>query len=362
MVITDDIAVTVPRLVQTLNGRRVALLADRNVRGLNHVAGLVRALEAEASLDAFEVREVDAREPETGTVDQAVEGLRSLQPDLVIGLGGGSVIDLAKAVSVLLYNDGPAAQYQGPGLIRKPGARKVMIPTTAGTGAEVTPGAVVLNPETKRKGAISSPFVFADYAVLDASLTLKLPPPVTVATGMDALAHCIESYTGRAANPFAKACAREAYGMIAESLPRVIAAPDDVTHRRQVLTGSTLAGYAIYNLDTGAAHSMAYALGAYFGVPHAVGVALLLPHVVAHNVAGGAASYAGLGDPDDIVGFVRTIAPNGVLPRPADFGITASDVPLLAEKGLNLKTALENNPVPFELEDAKRVLSTLLDA
>jgi alcohol dehydrogenase class IV len=360
VVISDDIAVTVPAIVHSLNGHRVALMVDRNVKALAQVDQLVSAIES-MKLEAFEIRWVEAREPEVGTVDEAVGDLGSLMPDLVIGLGGGSVIDLAKAASVLLYNSGRAADYQGAGLIKKPGARKVMIPTTAGTGAEVTPGAVVLNPETKRKGAISSPFVFPDFAVLEPSLTVTMPLAVTAATGMDALAHSLEAYVGRADNPFAKACAREAYRMISESLPLALGDPSDLGHRRQMLAGSTLAGFAIYNLDTGAAHSMAYALGTYFSVPHSVAVALLLPHVVAHNVAGGATAFADLGPADDVVAGVRAIAPNGLLPKLSDFGVTTKDVPWLAEKGLKLKTALDNNPVPFEQKDAERVLATLLD-
>jgi alcohol dehydrogenase class IV len=237
-----------------------------------------------------------------------------------------------------------------------------MIPTTAGTGAEVTPGAVVLNPHTRRKGAISSPYIFPDYAVLEPSLTLTLPRGIALATGMDALAHSLESYAGLADNPLAKACAREAYRMISESLPLALSEPSEIGHRRQLLVGSTLAGCAIHNLDTGAAHSMAYALGTHFGVPHSVGVALLLPYVIAHNVAEGATSYGDLCPPDELVGFVRSLAPPGVLPRLADFGVVSTDVPWLSEEGLKLRSALNNNPVPFERRDADRILAALLDA
>lgn len=374
-VLTDHLATAVVAAATGLDASRLVVMLDRNIADLPQVIAMAAALEAKWPGQVTRYT-LDAREPDVDDVDRHVDGLRPLQPDLVVGIGGGSCIDLAKAVSVLIYNEGQAAEYQGWGLVRRAGAARIMVPTTAGTGAEVTPGAVVVNRRTGRKGAIGSPYIFPNVAILDPTLTLSLPAAVTASTGMDAMAHAVESFVGLAHNPFATNYAKAAFGRIANHLPAILSDPANLDSRREVLVASTMAGYAIYNLDTGACHAMAYPLGTYFDVPHSLAVTHLLPHVIEHNVAGGCVRYAELYD--EIEGadhdlpapqkaralqrFVAELASRTPQRRLDAFGIGTGDVDFLSEKGLLLKTALTNNPVPFKQADAARILSALVES
>lgn len=372
VVITESLAESVVNHLETIAGKRVLIIVDRNVAKHPNVSDLNEQLAKKWEVLMYPV---DACEPDTDTVDFHVDQLVQNKPDIIIGVGGGSCLDLAKAVSVLLCNPGPAANYQGWGLIKRPGIYKIMIPTTAGTGSEVTPGAVVINHATKRKGAIGSPFIFPDCSFLDASLTLTLPLGLTVTSGMDALSHAVESYSGKKENPIAKACARESFRLLANALPKVFSDPGNMHLRRNILVGSTLAGYAIYNLDTGAAHSLSYALGTELGVPHSLAIAMLLPKVMQHNFMKGIIiPYSELYDcafhdsnnctdadkAVKLVDFISSLPPAGSLPlNLSQFHKQDITLVYLAEKCLMLKTALANNPVDFGNDDAMRILHSL---
>jgi alcohol dehydrogenase class IV len=279
-----------------------------------------------------------------------------------------------KAVSVMTVNPGSVTDYHGTGKPLVAGIPKAAVPTTAGTGSEVTPGAVLVNPKTAFKRGLGGPLVCPDFAILDASLTQSMPLPVAAATGMDALTHSIESFTAKCANTMTRMYSREAFSLVYRNLPKTLRGEADLDARRNVMLGSCLAGFAILNSDTGACHSMAYPLGIYHKVPHGVAVGLIIPKVVEINVEKGCEFYADLLD----------IAEPGAAGSPAEksrrfaallarfpafdhmdrkltrYGIEAKDVDFLAERGLDLKSALGNNPVPFGLDDAKRVLRQLV--
>jgi alcohol dehydrogenase len=373
IMMSDDCARTLSDVLESERPPHVAIVVDRNVMAVPAVDASLAACRKIA--DRVTVLPVDSREPDTDFVDEQAAPLRNDRPDLLVGIGGGSVLDLAKALGVLAWNTGTAADYQGRNLVPRPGCTIVMMPTTAGTGSEVTPGAVVVNPATKRKGAISSPYMVPRYAILDPALSASMPPGVAASTGMDALAHAVESFAARCATPMTRMYSREAFRLISRSLPALLRDAGSGAHRADQQLGATLAGIAICNSDTGACHAMAYPLGIYAAVPHGTAVGLLLPEVMARNIAKGARAYAALadllptaapGDSDEIKSrklhaFVSQVVPAGMFGRSlADFGVRRSDVPFLAERGLDLKTALASNPVDFAADDARWVLERLV--
>ncbi|MBU0513907.1 MAG: iron-containing alcohol dehydrogenase, partial [Proteobacteria bacterium] len=223
-------------------------------------------------------------EPAPAMAEAAAALGRQSDCDLVVGLGGGSALDTAKAAAVLVTNGGRVADYQGLDLVPGPGLPTIMIPTTAGTGAEVTFTAVFTDRDTRSKGGINSRYLYPDTALLDPLLTHGLPADVTAFTGLDALTHALEAYLGRAANPLTDLYAEKAVALISANLRRAVAEPGHAAARKDMLLGSLLAGLALAGAGVGAVHAMAYPLGAMFDVPHGKANSFLLPHVLAFNL------------------------------------------------------------------------------
>lgn len=212
--------------------------------------------------------------------------------DVLVGLGGGSSIDTTKAVSILATNGGNISDYFGIGKIGKPGLPTIMIPTTAGTGAEITQNAIFTDRENQLKKGVVSPYLLPKVAIIDAELTIGLPPSITAATGMDALTHAIESYTALKATPHTDIYALEAIKLIAVSLRKAVWCGSDIDAREKMALGSCLAGVSLANAGVGAVHAMAYPLGGQFHVPHGVANALLLPYVLEYNVVADVHKFA----------------------------------------------------------------------
>jgi alcohol dehydrogenase len=372
IIVSDKFADDVWPLVEELGATKIALVVDRNVADLAEVKALAEMLKAKSSVVIYPV---DAVEPTTALVNQHTEALRPEKADLIIGIGGGSLLDLTKALSVMVVNDGKVEDYHGTGKPFTAGVKKILVPTTAGTGAEVTPGAVLVNTATNFKRAIGGPLVTADFAVLNPRLTLSMPHWVSAATGMDAMGHAVESYTAKCANTVTRMYSKQGFSLVYNALSRLFDAPEDLDIRRQILLGSALAGYAIYNSNTGAAHSISYALGIFKEVNHAVAIARLLPEVVKTNVEKGCTLYADLYDLIDgadttldveakakrFAAGLADFAPLGRVEKTfSDYGIDESNVDFLAERGLDLKPALDQNPVVFDLDDSKAVMRSLI--
>ena len=374
VLIPADLKQGIKEAIDVLGGGRILILVDKNIENISSLCEMSSFIE-KSEYQAL-IHTVEVREPDVLWVDEQVKCVKSFCPDIVVGVGGGSLIDLAKAVSVLIYNEGSVADYQGLNLVKKPGAKKIMIPTTAGTGSEVTPGAVVLNRETGRKGAIGSSYVMPDIAILEPLLTLGMPPILMASTALDAITHCLESYVGVATNPFADMYAREGFRYLINNFSVVLKDPMNSQARLNMLIGSVMGGYAIFNTDTGASHSMSYPLGTYFSVPHGVANALLIPGVIEHNINGGCTRYAELYDLIDerdkgyitvvdkstaLLNYIHSLISKAELPENLKpYGINEENVADIADKGVKLKTALNNNPVLFEYKDALRILNTLI--
>lgn len=320
-------------------------------------------------------------EPTVQSVAAAADLGRSSGCDVVIGIGGGSVIDAAKAAAMLLANGGGPLDYmEVVGAGRKPARRSVpwiAVPTTAGTGAEVTRNAVVASPEHRFKASIRGEELLAHAVIVDPQLQLDLPAHVTAASGMDALCQCIESYVCRKANPLTDPLALAGAARAARSLLRAHADGADLDAREDMAMAALLSGICLTNAGLGAVHGFAAPLGANFAVPHGVLCAALLSGVWAANVAALRAAgadqpalrkYAELGrtltgkansnDADAIdagAGFLRDLVRDLRIPPLRDFGLAAADVPRMVELARK-SSSIKGNPI--ELSDA--ALSAIL--
>jgi len=285
-------------------------------------------------------------------------------------LGGGSALDTAKAAAILITNGGKAEDYIGLNKVPKATTPTIMVPTTAGTGAEVTFTAVFTHRMTRVKGAINSPYLFPDAALLDPELTVSLPPHVTAFTGMDALTHAIESVTSRSASVFTEALSLTSVRLISESLRRAVYYGSDIDAREKMLLGSLFGGLALADAGVGAAHALAYPLGGNYRIPHGLANAVLLPHVMEFNLPAAQKHFAMIaqsmgetveGIPvwraaDAAIEAVQTLGWDiGVPSSLSALGIPRADIPMLAESSLKVTRPVENNPRTLGLEDAQKI-------
>ena len=266
---------------KALGGSRALLVTDETMTRLGTAGRIADSLRAAGC--AVSVFSDVEPEPSVETVDRAAAIARAEGADIVVGLGGGSCLDAAKAVSVLATNEGSAAAYQGLGLVTKPGVPKIMIPTTAGTGSEVTFTAVLIRRSDGVKGGINGDYLYPDCSLLDPDLTLSMPPSVTASTGMDALAHSLEAFTSRQASPFSDMFAREAIRRIGKHLRVATFNGKDREARENMMLAALFGGVALASAGVTACHALAYPLGGMFGVAHGVSNALLLSHVARFN-------------------------------------------------------------------------------
>jgi len=297
-------------------GRRALLVTGRRaLREAGTTARLVAALR-QAGLEVTTFEQVPP-EPQVGTVDLARARLREAGCDLVVGAGGGSALDVAKAAAALAREEAPTAEFQRGRRVPDSGLPHMAVPTTAGTGAEATLNSVLVDPERLVKQSVRGPALLPDVCIVDPELTLSCPPAVTAASGMDALCQAIESYLSVHAVPLTEALSLEAARLIARNLPVAHADAGDRAARQAVSEGSFMAGVALANARLGAVHGIAHPLGLLCGLPHGVVCAALLPHVLARNAAAVGARYDRLreamgGDP---VGTVEGLLERLGLPR-----------------------------------------------
>jgi len=286
--------------------------------------------------------------------------------DSVIGIGGGSAMDVAKAIAVIATNKGAAVDYLGLNKVPKPGLLKIMIPTTAGTGSEVTFTAVFIRKNLKKKEGMNSPYLYPDLALLDPELTLTLPPEPTAHTGLDALCHAIESYTSINASPLSEMFSLEAIALIAENLRTCVHDGKNIAARERMLLGSLYAGIGLANAGVTAVHSLSYPLGGKFGVGHGLANTILLAPVMAFNLPGALEKFAdvaeAMGECVDglplreaaylAVDAVEALIEDcGITSSIRDFGVKEADFPSLADVAMTVARPLENNPRKMTKEE-----------
>ena len=372
IIISEDLPNDVLSVILEEKIKNVGLIIDKNLAGNKNILELIEILGTKVDTVS---KNIDISEPTTNMVDENSSMFKKENIDLFIGIGGGSTIDLTKAISTMVVNPGSVEEYHGTNKEIKTSVKKMMIPTTAGTGSEVTPGAVLLNKTKNFKRGLSSKCMVPDYAVLNATLTVDMPERVAASTGMDALGHAIESYTAKNANDITRMYSKEAFKLVFNNLMKVFDNKNDLTARRNIQLGACLAGYAIYNSNTGACHALSYPLGIYHNVPHGIAVALLLPEVIGLNVKKGCNLYSVLYDlienkeeldnavekSNKFCELLKKYSPSKHLKTNlGEYGVDKSNFEFLAQRGLDLVPALNNNPVPFDFDDSKNVLQQLI--
>jgi len=350
---------------KALGAKRALVITDPGIVK----AGLNKAVEeslSKAGIDFSVFKDVEP-EPRIEAVANCVEVTKKKKSNLLIALGGGSSIDTAKVTSIMMTNEGKVGDFFGIDLIPQRGLPKIAIPTTAGSGSEVTPIAILSDVKEKLKKGIVSPFLFPDVSILDPVLTIGLPPDITASTGMDALVHAIEAYTSINATYLTDILAFKAMGLIYENLRTAYANGGNLDARSKMLMASNLAGIAFANAGVTAVHAFAYPLGAEFHIPHGVANALMLPHVMRFNILGNLAKFADIAvtfgekvenltrleSAEVAVKAVERLADDLSVPRKLrDFDIPETAIPHLAEGVLKVTRLLANNPRRITLKDA----------
>jgi alcohol dehydrogenase len=325
--------------------------------------------------DVSVIDDVVADPPDHVVLTAAVRA-RETRTELVLGLGGGSSMDVAKLLAVLLGSEQSLQQMYGVDNVAGPRLPLVLMPTTAGTGSEATPISIVTTGKTTKSGVVS-PVLYPDLAILDAELTLGLPAQMTAATGIDAMVHAIEAFTSaRMKNPVSDLLAKEALQLLSMNLLPACKDGSNRVAREAMLLGATLAGQAFSNAPVAAVHALAYPLGGRFHVPHGLSNALVLTHVLRFNASTAAQLYAALSDllqcgpsrgatePERAAGFIlfieELIRSTGIPRTLREVGVSANDLPGLASDAMKQQRLLINNPREMTQADALQIYSNAL--
>lgn len=295
-------------------------------------------------------------------------------PDCVIGIGGGSVLDCAKLLAALINNSQKLEDVVGIGLLNGRSIKLICIPTTSGTGSEVSPNAILLNEDTQAKSGIISPYLVPDVCYLDPVLTVSLPSKLTAETGIDALSHCIEAYTNKFAHPTVDVYALKGIQLIAENIQEACENGSNIEARSALLLGSMYGGLCLGPVNTSAVHALSYGLGGKFHIPHGLSNAILMPEVLRFNLSANPKRHADVaralgitleGSDEDIalagIEKIETISKACHIPqRLTDIGVTEDVLPELADIAMEVTRLLKNNPRDVTKEDAIGIYKRLL--
>ena len=313
------------------------------------------------SCDSVTVYDGIEPDPSERVVGDCLSAYRAGDCDCVIAIGGGSSMDVAKVVSVLSNNQHSLSEIYGVGMVSSPRKPLFLAPTTAGTGSEVTPVAIITTGETTKAG-VSSPVLLPDVAILDAALTIGLPASITAMTGIDAMVHAIEAYTSKIKkNPISDMLALRALKLLSENIRTVLTSPQDTDAREAMLLGSMFAGQAFANAPVGAVHALAYPVGGHYHIPHGLSNSLMLPTVLNFNAEACLELYAELaavlpGAEASALGlidwFKELISQSGLPATLAQANIPESDLPMLASDAMFQQRLLINNPRAVDEETA----------
>jgi alcohol dehydrogenase class IV len=370
-------------------GKRALICTDERFAGTPVFGEIVAALQA-ASIETM-VHDRVLPDVPRDTVALCVEEARTFAPDIVIGIGGGSCLDMAKCTALLLSHGGSLQDYYGE--FKVPGATLpvIAVPTTAGTGSEVTPVAVISDPDRTLKVGISSPYLIAAAAICDPELTMSCPPGLTAIAGADALTHAIEAFTAarRGTDPslaqshvfIGKSALTDHFALLAikllgRSLERACKDGADEDARADVMMGALAAGCAFGTAGTAAAHAIQYPAGSLTHTAHGLGVATMMPYVMNYNSSVSAVEMAEIASALGLDGSARNtgemakaaieeirrlFAAIGITPTLADLGLPADKLDWTAEQALGIDRLIKNNPRPFDLDAMKRLVHAAYD-
>ena len=359
--------------VKSLGAKKVLIITDQGLVKAGQVQGIHESLEAEElTVGIFD--KVEA-EPPARVFDECAKIAVNEGYDLLIGVGGGSSLDVTKGVSILVTNRGGIIDYVGIGTIPKAGIPKILVPTTAGSGSETTWALVLTDEAENTKKVVSSPLLLADVVVVDPLLTLSLPPVVTADTGIDALVHAIESYVSVNATPFSEIMALEAISLIAENLPAAYAKGSNVEARYNMALAALIAGLCIGSAGLGAVHGLAYVLGTEYHTAHGRANAIMLPHVMDYNKLGNLKKFARIAQAmgENVSGLSTIEAAEravsaikrmldclDISTRLVDYKATEADLPKLVKGGMAQSRLFGVNPRDLQEADVKNIYLSAL--
>lgn len=355
--------------IKRVNGSKVLVVTDPGLKSAG-VLDAVMAVLDKAKLNTTVFADVEP-DPRVEVALAAAAAARAFGPDVIVGLGGGSSLDISKIASVLCTNEGPIEKYFGMELVPRPGVPLILIPTTAGTGSEMTSICVLSDTKNKVKKGIVSEHMFARTALLDPQLTLALPPRVTAMTGMDALVHAIESYVGVRASVFTDTLNLQAIRLVAANLRLAYANGANLAARENMLHASCLAGMAFSNTQNGLDHALALAIGGKFHLPHGLLTAFILPWVMEFNLIAAPKKFIQIAKafgetPKRLseieaarlsVKAVRALLDDvGISYRLSSYGVPREEFPALAKATVGAVRLISNNPRSVTEQDVIGIL------
>jgi alcohol dehydrogenase class IV len=359
--------------VRGLGASKVFIVTDPGVAKAGLLTSITSSLE-KAQL-AYVIYDKVEAEPPVRLVDEGVGRFRAEGCDLVLGVGGGSSLDVAKGVSIVAGNGGRILDFAGMDLVKKPGAPKILMPTTAGTGAEITRVLVVTDETESTKKVVYSFYCLPELAVVDPLLTYSMPPSVTADTGMDALVHAIETFVSVHATPFSDILAEKAIAWIGRYLPIAWSKGGNQEARYYMSLAATLSGLAFASGGLGAVHGLSYVLGTRYHMPHGRSNAIMLPHVMKYNLPGAPEKYAAIAallgrctqscdvnraaalSVEAVEDLLKTLQ---ISCRLMDYGISEKEMPFLVEGSLKQSRLFAFNPRDLSEKDVRAIYQSAI--
>lgn len=355
--------------IESLGFRRLFVVTAPVIRPL--IEPMLASLKEKAVLVA--VNDSIKGEPTVNSFNQILREAKSFQADSVVGVGGGSVLDVAKLVAVLVNSEQEVTTLFGTGFVKAKGTWCALLPTTAGTGSEVSPNAILLDEEDELKKGIVSPYLMADAAYIDPRLTWSVPGKITAETGIDALTHCIEAFTNKFAHPVVDVYALQGIRLIFSSLRKAVLDGTDKEAREALALGSMYGGLCLGPVNTAAVHALSYPLGGTYHISHGLSNAILLPSVMRFNCEANVHKYAlvalacgveaGKDDEETARRGVEAVAQLvkdcGIPSTLTALGISKDNVDKIASDALKVQRLLKNNPREVTLQDAKAIYESL---
>lgn len=354
---------TLPQLVDdviALNPKRVFIATIEPLK--KSLADFITAL-TKNSIEILTDTSIVA-EPSFADFEKLMQIVTPFNPDVVIGIGGGSVLDIAKLVAAQLENEQQLKDYIGIGLLKGRKKKLICVPATSGTGSEVSPNAILVDDENQKKGIIS-PFLVPDIVYVDPLLTVSVPPAITAATGLDALTHCLEAYTNKFSQPFIDMYAYEGMRLIASHIETAVKDGSNIEAREKVAMGSLLGGFCLGPVNTAGVHALSYPLGSLFHLAHGLSNALLLPYVMEFNIPSATKKYAevaialgcGRKEDDEATAYAGVqkiralIKACGIPATLKEVNVPESAIPQMAVDAMKIQRLLGNNPREITEQD-----------
>lgn len=359
-------------IIRSEDAKSILVFTDKGIRSFG-LSARVEAICAEEG--TLKIVDDLTAEPAVSDIERVMREVEADRPDLIVGLGGGSVMDAAKLASILIGADYTLRDLLADATLAQKQVKSVMAPTTCGTGSEATCNAIVAIPEEESKKGIVNNCMISDYVILDVQMIAKLPPKIIAATGVDALAHCVECYTSKKATMLSDTYAKEGARKIFHNIRRAFSSADDLTAKQEMLLGAYYGGVAITGSGTTAVHALSYPLGGKYHIAHGVSNAILFAHVMEFNKDACADRLAELSDAvfpelagksteekaDRIIAEIAAIVRDTEIPTSLEeFGVRSEDIDFLVTAGSQQTRLLVNNCKELSLDDIRYIYKKVL--